>query len=86
MNYQKCLNFFFSFILLIVFSVPILPTEVEKFSDLTDSYRVHLLETLGLRYILDIPVKTDGIKIAVIDSGIDYNHPYLKNKIVNGYD
>ena len=55
--------------------------------EISDSWaRVHLLETMGLRYILDIPVKHPNLKVAVLDGGIDYNNQYLKNQVINVYD
>jgi subtilisin family serine protease len=27
-----------------------------------------------------------GVKVAVLDTGVDYNHPELKGKVLNGYD
>ncbi len=30
--------------------------------------------------------KADGVSVAIIDTGIDYNHPNLRNRYIGGYD
>jgi minor extracellular serine protease Vpr len=46
---------------------------------------------VGVAYPHSLGFKGDGIKVAVIDTGVDYNHPDLfgfgpNGKVIGGYD
>jgi subtilisin len=44
------------------------------------------VERIGAGFIHDTGNKGEGVKIAIIDSGIDYTHPDLAGNYVGGYD
>ena len=44
------------------------------------------LQKIQMEQAWDITKGTDAIKVAVIDSGIDYNHEDLSGRVINGYD
>jgi subtilisin family serine protease len=52
-------------------------------AELSDSWGV---ERIGAGIVHDDDNKGTGIKVAIIDSGIDYTHPDLDGNYVSGYD
>ena len=69
--------------------VEIVLPEVFGVSDVSGE---QLGDTWGIReyatydYLSDFEQKSASIKVAVVDTGIDYQHPDLKDRVIHGYD
>lgn len=44
----------------------------------------YLTDPLRMQPVHSAPYRGDGVTIAVIDTGVDYNHPDLQGKVING--
>ncbi|MFD3445648.1 S8 family serine peptidase [Microbacteriaceae bacterium 4G12] len=60
------------------------PVEMEK--DKNEPKFLDTLSTIGADKLHKEGITGKGIKVGVIDTGIDYNHPDLKNAFKGGYD
>ncbi|CAH1192113.1 hypothetical protein PAECIP111892_00854 [Paenibacillus auburnensis] len=43
-------------------------------------------DLIGADILIDEGITGEGVKVAVLDTGIDYNHPLLKDHYAGGYD
>jgi len=65
--------------------------ELPRFKSFTEDLRVHaLLEDSAYQikadYAWDNAITGQGVKVCVVDTGIDYTHPDLLNKVIAQYD
>ena len=50
------------------------------------TYGKDFLQTDRYIQVLKQKNKTNAVKVAVVDTGVDATHPYLKNRVLKGYD
>ncbi|MGG2028777.1 S8 family serine peptidase [Gottfriedia sp. S16(2024)] len=62
------------------------PLEIQATESVSHSPAVDSTETIGATKLHEEGVTGQGVKVAVIDTGIDYNHPDLKDVYKGGYD
>ncbi|MFF3021334.1 S8 family serine peptidase [Gottfriedia sp. NPDC057948] len=62
------------------------PSEVQTTESTSHSPALDSLENIGASKLHEEGITGKGVKVAVIDTGIDYNHPDLKDIYKGGYD
>ncbi|MPQ43944.1 S8 family serine peptidase [Clostridium tarantellae] len=69
-----------------------LPKEKEKMERKNDTdakispFMDNSIPTIGVDKLHNEGIKGNGVKVGVLDTGIDYNHPDLKDGYIGGYD
>ncbi|WP_299744550.1 S8 family serine peptidase [uncultured Rossellomorea sp.] len=62
------------------------PVEAASDEEKSSPARVEILPQIGVDKLQEEGITGEGIKVGVLDTGIDYNHPDLKDVYRGGYD
>ncbi|MGM0835127.1 MAG: S8 family serine peptidase [Bacillota bacterium] len=67
-----------------IFSIEPVTNNLQE--DVTSSHRADSIPFLGIDRLHEEGITGKGIKVGVLDTGIDYHHPDLQDVYVDGYD